>query len=147
MPYHDCELGHLLGLGLLLLLNVVHDNINLGEVVLGETLHVDAKVVTDRRVGDRLVMHLDGEGFAADATGRETDGAVRLQESLLNSAGYHITDTLDLVHARHGHAEGLLLVTLGWLGDGLKRVVESHSLQLLLRTMADDSTVDYKGPL
>merc|ERR550537_1661800 len=78
-------------------------------VLLVQTLDVQANVVT--RVGEvhTLVVHLHSEHLAsawvgAGVSGQEDHLLTRLHLTLLNTAGQHITHTLDLVDARDGHA-------------------------------------------
>merc|ERR1719409_1769934 len=78
-------------------------------VVLVKTLDVQADVVA--RIGevDTRVVHLDGENLASARVGggvrwQEDDLLTWLHDALLDTAGEHITDTLDLVDARDWHA-------------------------------------------
>merc|ERR1711988_1592566 len=52
--------------------------------------------------------------------------------TLLDTASEHITDTLDLVHTREWEAHGLLWVTLGWLHEVVKSILEGGDLAPLL---------------
>lgn len=114
-----------------------HDVTNAGHVLLGETLDVEANVVTGSSHGDRLVVHLNGEDLTSARLGGSVGGEEEnfvsgLDFTLLNAAGDDISDTLDLVHTRDGHAEGLLQGALGDLDHLLEAVQEGHDLNRLL---------------
>jgi len=105
---------------------VDHDVTSAGHVLLVETLNVETDVVTGLSLLDLLVMHLDGEHLAAASVGggvggHEDNFFVALDDTLLDAAGQHITDTLDLVDTGDGHAHVLVDVT----GRGRAHVVEA----------------------
>ena len=94
---------------------VDHDVTNARHVLLGETLDVHADIVAWSSLIDALVVHLDGEHLAGawrsgGVRREENNLLVRLDDTLLDTAGEHITDTLDLVDAgnRRPHRRGLV---------------------------------------
>jgi len=103
-----------------------HDITSAGKVVLVKTLDVHADVVTRTGLVDTLVVHLDGEHLTSarvgSSVGRHEDNLItRLDNTLLNTASEHITDTLDLVGTGDREAERSIGLTLR---DG-DEVVES----------------------
>mmetsp|Transcript_44767 Transcript_44767/g.111447 ORF Transcript_44767/g.111447 Transcript_44767/m.111447 type:complete len:494 (-) Transcript_44767:32-1513(-) len=116
---------------------VDHDVADARHVLLVQTLDVEANVVA--RLGDLVagVVHLDGEDLAAAVVGGGVGGhvdhlLVGLDETLLDTSRNHITDTLDLVDARDGHAHGRGLVAAGRRAKVVEAVVEGVDVHLLL---------------
>jgi len=88
-----------------------HDVSNTRHVLLLQTFDVETAVVTRDGSRDRLVVHFDGEDLSiarsgGGVSGQEDDFLSRLDGSLLDTAGQHITDTLDLVDTRDGGSGG-----------------------------------------
>merc|ERR1719198_82593 len=116
---------------------VDHDVTGAGHVVLVKTLDVEADVVA--RVGclDTLVVHLDGEDLASARVGggvggQEDDFLTRLHDTLLDTSGEDITDTLDLVDAGDGHAHRGSDGTLRHAAELLKDIVDGVAVDGLL---------------
>jgi len=128
---------------------VDHDITGTRHVLLVETLDVESDVVTRHGFLDLLVMHFDGEHLAAASVGggvgrHEDDFFVALDDTLLDAAGQHITDTLDLVDTGDRHAHVLVDVTLwgaGHVVEALKQIVDVQLLAL------DGGDVDAVPPL
>lgn len=88
---------------------VDHDITSVGHVLLDETLNVASNVVTRLGLIELLVVHLDGEDLSSAGGGRlvsrnEDDLLVALDDTLLDTAGKDITNTLNLVDTRDGHS-------------------------------------------
>merc|ERR1711959_849078 len=89
-----------------------------------------------------LVVHLHGEDLARAGSGvgvggKEENLLAGLDTSLLDAASEHITDTLDLVHTRHGEAHCLLGVALCDLDEVVQSILEGvHWDSLLLADLA-----------
>merc|ERR1712072_1304106 len=119
-----------------------HDVANTGHVVLVQALDVEANVVASLGSLDRLVVHLDGEDLASAGSGGGVGGEednliTRADGALLHTASEHITDALDLVHARHGEAHAGVLVALGDLDEVVEGVLEGgHMHSSLLADLA-----------
>jgi hypothetical protein len=117
-------------------IRLLHHNVtDAGHVDLVKTLNVETNVVTG--VGDRvvLVVHFDGEnltfaGQVAGVSGHEAHLVVGLDDTLFDTAGDDITNTLDLVHARNGHAGGFGGVTDRGLDHVIEAVEESVNVDL-----------------
>lgn len=93
-----------------------HDITLARHVALVQTLDVHAHIVTRARGINTLVVHLHGEHLAftlvCSGVGRhESDLVIGLDNSLLDAAGEHISDTLDLVDARNGDTQRLFGLT------------------------------------
>merc|ERR1719408_742307 len=106
-------------------------------VVLLETLHVHADVVTRARRVLALVVHLHREHLAAARVRRgvrrqEHDLLTRLHRALLDTPGDHVTDTLDLVDTRHRQAHGRLHRPHWRAGHLVENVEERVDVKLLL---------------
>jgi len=104
---------------------VDHDITNVGHVGLVKTLDVHTDIVTSLGLVDALVMHLDSEDLTGARVGggmgrEEDDISVRLDGTLLDTAGKDITDTLDLVDTRDRGTHGGVSLT----GRELNKVVE-----------------------
>merc|ERR1712146_572448 len=119
-------------------------------VGLRETLDVHADVVARTGGLDRLVVHFDGEHLAG-ARGRggvgrqEDDFVVRLDGALLDTAGEHITDTLDLVDARERGAHRRIGLAARGLDHVLERVVQGLDVELVV-LVAEDNDVNALPP-
>jgi len=115
---------------------VDHDVTSLGHVLLDQTLDVKTDVVTGNSLVMLLVMHLDGK----DLTGARVGGGVGGQEdnfgfllddTLLDTAGQDITDTLNLVDTGDGHAHLGVAVTDGETGHVIQHIQQSLDVDLL----------------
>mmetsp|Transcript_8290 Transcript_8290/g.10053 ORF Transcript_8290/g.10053 Transcript_8290/m.10053 type:complete len:241 (+) Transcript_8290:679-1401(+) len=82
-------------------------------------VHLDRENLTSARIGSSVGRH-------------EDNFLVGLHETLLNTASKHITDTLDLVDARDGHAHGRRLVAARRRAHVVEAIVESVDVDLLL---------------
>merc|ERR1719393_121091 len=117
---------------------VDHDVTDTRHVLLVKVLHVHADVVAGAASIDLLVVHLHGEDLARASGGsgvgrEEEDLLTRLDSPLLDAAGKHITDTLDLVDAGHWEAHRLVVLALGLLDEVVESILEggdNHGLLL-----------------
>mmetsp|Transcript_8291 Transcript_8291/g.10057 ORF Transcript_8291/g.10057 Transcript_8291/m.10057 type:complete len:316 (+) Transcript_8291:679-1626(+) len=82
-------------------------------------VHLDRENLTSARIGSSVGRH-------------EDNFLVGLDEALLNAASKHITNTLDLVDARDGHAHGRSLVAARRRAHVVEAVVEGVDVNLLL---------------
>mmetsp|Transcript_45250 Transcript_45250/g.75478 ORF Transcript_45250/g.75478 Transcript_45250/m.75478 type:complete len:492 (+) Transcript_45250:209-1684(+) len=118
---------------------VDHHVTGVGHVQLVQTLNVHADVVAGGGSVHALVVHLHGEhlaraGVGDSVGGHEDDFLVGLDESLLNAASEHITDTLDLVDPGDGEAHRGVELALGLLDEeveGVEQGVHVHRLLAL----------------
>ena len=83
-------------------------------VLLIQVLHVHTDVVTRTGFIDTLVVHFDGDDLTQARVGggvgrQEADFFVRLDDTLFDAAGQHITDTLDLVDTGDRQTHGSVL--------------------------------------
>lgn len=88
----------------------------------GDVLHVEANIVTGDTLGKLLVVHLDGLDFSGDTSGGEGDDHTGLDDTSLDTADGHSSNTTDLVDILERETEGLVCGTLGGLNgvNGLK---------------------------
>jgi len=95
-----------------------HDITNTRHVGLDKTLDVETNVVTADSLFDSLVVHFDGEdltvaGGGGSVGGEENNLITRSDNTLLDTASEHITDTLDLVDSGDGGSHDDVKVALG----------------------------------
>jgi len=114
-----------------------HDVTDARHVLLGQVLDVQANVVSGKSLGGRLVVHLNGEDLAearlgSGVSGEEDALVTGADLTLLDTAGDHISDTLNLVDTRDGHAQRLLDRALGDLDHVLEAVEEGVAVDGLL---------------
>jgi hypothetical protein len=95
----------------------------------GDVLHVEADVVTRNTLGELLVVHLDGLDFSGDVGGSESDDHTGLENTSLDTADGHRSDTTDLVNILEGKTEGLVCGTLGGL-NGVNGIEEGLASDL-----------------
>ena len=88
----------------------------------GDVLHVEADVVTGDTLGKLLVVHLDGLDFSGDVGGSEGNDHTGLEDTSLDTADGHSSNTADLVDILERETEGLVGGTLGQVNgvDGLE---------------------------
>lgn len=88
----------------------------------GDVLHVETNIVTGDTLGKLLVVHLNGLDFSGNASGGEGNDHTGLDDTSLDTADGHSSNTTDLVDILEGKTEGLVRGTLGGLDgiDGLK---------------------------
>ena len=128
---HDDDLCvELLGSKSGLLLGVGSDE-STPEVLDGNVLDVESNVVSGDGLGEGLVVHLDGLDLSRDAGRGELADHAGLDDSGLDTADGHSTDSSNLVDILEGKAEGLVGGPLGGVAlvEGLKEVwslVPSH---------------------
>merc|ERR1740115_233955 len=114
-----------------------HDVTDTGHVHLVQSLNVQTDVVTRSGEVNILVVHLNGENLARARLGRGVSGQEVADFSgghfaLFDTASDDISDTLDLVHTGHGHAQSLLQRALGDLHHLFEAVGEGDDLNRLL---------------
>ena len=90
-------------------------------------LDVETDVVTGDTLLELLVVHLDGLDLSGDVGGRESDDHASLDDTSLDTADGHRTDTADLVDILEGETEGLVRGTDGGL-DGIDGIEEGLAL-------------------
>lgn len=84
----------------------------------GDVLHVEANVVTRDTLSELLVVHLDGLDLSGDVGGGEGNDHTGLDDTSLDTADGHSSNTTDLVDILEGQTQGLVGGTLGGL-DGV----------------------------
>ena len=117
----------------------VRGDVATADVLDGDVLHVETNVVTGKTLSELLVVHLDGLDFSGDVGGGEGDDHAGLEDTSLDTADGHSSNTADLVDILEGKTEGLVEGTLGGLNgvDGLEEGLASGlaSLGLLLPSL------------
>eukprot|EP00665_Eupelagonemidae_sp_cell47_P000272 gene272-biopygen3008 len=103
-------------------------------VVLVQPLDVQADVVPRLRVLAALVVHLAREHLAGarvgGGVGREKDHLLAgLHDALLDTAGDHVPDALDLVHAGHGHPHRRVVLPLRHADHVVQRLLHADTIQ------------------
>lgn len=93
------------------------------DVLDGDVLDVEADVVTGETLAEGLVVHLDGLDLGGDVGGGKGDDHAALDDTSLDTADGHSTDTADLVDILEGETKGLVGGTGGGL-DGVDGVKE-----------------------
>jgi len=73
-----------------------------------DVLHVEANVVAGDTLGQLLVVHLDGLDFSGDVGGSEGDDHTGLEDTSLDTADGHSSNTTNLVHILQWKTEGLV---------------------------------------
>lgn len=71
-------------------------------------LHVETDIVTGQARFQTLVMHLDTLDFSGDTAGGKVDDHAWLDDSSLDSADWHCSDTSNLVDILQGQTQGLV---------------------------------------
>jgi hypothetical protein len=134
----DNDLG-VEGLGTLggILLGVTAD-VSTANLLDGDVLDVESDIVTGDTLDKLLVMHLDGLDFGGDTSGGESDDHAGLDDTGLDTADWHCSNTANLVDVLKWQTEGLV----GWAGwrldgiDGLEEGLASDlGLDLLLPSL------------
>ena len=90
-------------------------------------LDVETDVVTGDTLLELLVVHLNGLDLSGDVGRRESDDHASLDDTSLDTADGHRTDTTDLVDILEGKTEGLVGGT-DWGLDGVDGVEEGLAL-------------------
>ena len=90
----------------------------------GNVLHVETNVVTGVTSLELLVVHLDGLDFCRDVGRSKGDDHTGLENTSLDTADRHSSNTTDLVDILERKTEGLVGGTLGLL-DGIDGLEES----------------------
>jgi len=116
---HDDDLSGE-GLGLLggVVLGVGGD-VSSSDVLDGNVLDVESDVVTGAGLWEGLVVHLDGLNFSGDVDGGEGGEHAGLDDTGLDSANWHRSNTTDLVDILEGKSEWLVGGSRWW-DDGVK---------------------------
>lgn len=81
----------------------------------GDVLHVETNVVTGDTLGKLLVVHLDGLDLSGDVGRGEGDDHTGLDDTSLDTADGHSSNTTNLVDILEGQTQGLVGGTLGGL--------------------------------
>jgi len=116
---HDDDLSGE-GLGLLggVVLGVGCD-VSSSDVLDGNVLDVESDVVTGAGLWEGLVVHLDGLNFSGDVDGGEGGEHAGLDDTGLDSADWHRSNTTDLVDILEGKSEWLAGGSRWW-DDGVE---------------------------
>lgn len=96
----------------------VTGNVATADILDGDVLDIETNVVTGDTLNELLVVHLDGLDFSGDVGGSKGNDHTGLEDTSLDTAHRHCSDTTDLVHVLKGQTEGLVRGTLGGL-DGV----------------------------
>ena len=96
----------------------VTGNVTTTDLLDGNVLDVESDVVTGDTLGELLVVHLDGLDFSGDTSGGEGDDHAGLNNSGLDTADGHSSNTTDFVDILEGKTEGLVGGTR-WGLDGV----------------------------
>jgi len=128
---HDDDLSGE-GLGLLggVVLGVGGD-VSSSDVLDGNVLDVESDVVTRAGLREGLVVHLDGLNFSGDVDGGEGGEHAGLDETGLDSADWHSSNTTDLVDILEGESEWLVGGS-GWGDDGVEGLEHGLAGELAL---------------
>jgi len=134
---HDDDLSGE-GLGLLggVVLGVGGD-VSSSDVLDGNVLDVESDVVTRAGLGEGLVVHLDGLNFSGDVDGGEGGDHAGLDDTGLDSANWHSSNTTDLVDILEGKSEWLVGRSRWW-DDGVEGFEHGLAGELAL--------LDFLGP-
>merc|ERR1719445_2132502 len=101
------------------------------DVLHGDVLDVEADVVSGDGLGERLVVHLHGLDLSGQHVGGEGDDHSWLDDTSLNSAHGHCSNTSDFVDILEGKSERLVSGS-GWRNDGVKSLKKSHTAGISL---------------
>jgi len=104
----------------------------------GNVLDVETNIVTGKTLSELLVVHLDGLHFSSDTSGGEGDDHTGLDDTGLDSADGHCSNTTNLVNILERKSERLS----GRSGRRLNRV---NGLEEGL-TLGDTSSLGLLGP-
>merc|ERR1719259_1032309 len=96
-----------------------------------DVLDVEANVVSGHSLGERLVVHLHGLDLSGQHVGGEGDDHSWLDDTSLNSAHGHCSNTSDFVDILEGKSERLVSGS-GWWNDSVKSLEESCSAGVTL---------------
>jgi len=102
----DLSVEHLGGLGGIVL--AVAGNVATTDFLDGDVLDVESDVVTGEGLGKRLVVHLHGLDFSGDVGRGEGHHHTGLDDTGLNTAHGHCSNTADLVDVLEGQTQGLV---------------------------------------
>jgi len=111
----DDNLGneHLGGLGWVVL-GVRCDETSL-DILDGQTLDVEADIVTWLSLIDVFVMHFDGFDFSGDSHWSESDDHTGLEDTGLDTTDWYCSNTTNLVHILEWESEWLVSWSFGWV--------------------------------
>lgn len=115
----------------------VGGDVSTADILDGDVLDVEADVVTRVTLLELLVVHFDGLDFSGDVRGGEVDDHASLDDTGLNTADGHCSDTTNLVDILEGKTEGLVRGTDRGL-DGVDGIEEGLAL--------DDTSLVLLGP-
>merc|ERR1719433_1299560 len=101
------------------------------DVLDGDVLDVEANVVSGNSLGERLVVHLHGLDLSGQHVGGEGDNHSWLDDTSLNSADGHCSNTSDFVDILEGKSERLVSGSSG-RNDGIKSLKKSHTAGITL---------------
>jgi hypothetical protein len=86
----------------------VRGDVTTADILDRQVLYVETNVVTRSGLLESFVVHLDGLNFSGLLDGGEGDDHTGLEDTGLDTADGHCTNTTDLVDVLKGNAEGLL---------------------------------------
>lgn len=84
----------------------------------GNVLDIESDIVTGESFGESLVMHFDRLDFSRDIGRGKGDNHAGLDDSSLDTANRHRSDTANLVHVLERETEGLV----SWASGGLNGI-------------------------
>mmetsp|Transcript_278 Transcript_278/g.324 ORF Transcript_278/g.324 Transcript_278/m.324 type:complete len:350 (+) Transcript_278:415-1464(+) len=105
----------------------VTSDVSTTDILDGNILDIEANIVSRYSLGERFMMHLNRLDLSGDTTWSESHNHTRLQDTSLNTADWHGTDTRDLVDILQWHAKWLVNWAL-WRLDGIESLKEGRSL-------------------
>ena len=114
-------------------------DVTTSDILNGDVLDVETNVVTGETLSEELVVHLDGLDFSGDTSGGEGNDHTSLDNTGLDTADGHSSDTTDLVDILEGKTKGLVgrsdrgLNGINGLKEGL--TLKDTSLGLLLPSL------------
>merc|ERR1719276_354026 len=127
------------------LTRVVHDDDLSGEglgLLGGVVLGVESDVVTGAGLWEGLVVHLDGLNFSGDVDRGEGGEHAGLDDTGLDSANWHRSNTTDLVDILEGKSEWLVGGSRWW-DDGVKSFEHGLAGELALLHFLAPSLVPF----
>jgi len=104
----------------------VRAHVTSSDVLDGDVLDVEADVVAWETLGDLGVVHLDGFDLSGDVGRSELDNHTGLDDTGLDSADWHSSNTANLVDVLEGESEGLVGRSDRWV-DAVESLEERLS--------------------
>jgi hypothetical protein len=123
-------------------ISIVGSNISSLDLLDRNVLAIESDIVTGGGLGERLVMHLNGLNLRHKAGRGEAARHTGLDDTSLDTADGHSSDTTDLVDILEGKTKGLVSGTLGGVHvvKGIKKgrtLVPGHLVGLVKHVVTD----------